>query len=209
MQTDKIHISELGEGAESLLDSSERYADYMKLGKKSALQLRLLCEETLGMLKEIVGTYDADIWIESNGDETEIHAELQTEMDREKRAKLLGVSSTGKNFLAKGIMGKIREVVELSLMEENISERMTDYDILQMGYANMPYDSMSMSKPFAGAYVWSLANYKNTIDEGREDDDKYKEAWDELEKSIIANIADDVKIGIKDYKVKMIISKKF
>jgi hypothetical protein len=36
-----------------------------------------------------------------------------------------------------------------------------------------------------------------------------KEAWDELEKSIVASIADDVSVYIKDSHVKIEITKKF
>ena len=36
-----------------------------------------------------------------------------------------------------------------------------------------------------------------------------KEAWDELEKSIIANLADDVLVGVRKDKVEILIIKKF
>ena len=35
------------------------------------------------------------------------------------------------------------------------------------------------------------------------------EAWDELEQSVVANIADEIKIGIADDSAEMIIYKKF
>jgi hypothetical protein len=36
-----------------------------------------------------------------------------------------------------------------------------------------------------------------------------REEWDELEKSIVANIADEVQISIRDTTVEMVIFKKF
>ena len=47
---------------------------------------------------------------------------------------------------------------------------------------------------------------KETV-QGRKTDDTIEE-WDELEKSIIANLADDVTVGINGNNVEMIITKK-
>ena len=40
---------------------------------------------------------------------------------------------------------------------------------------------------------WSLMEYRNNLNEARKDSSE----WDELEKSIIANIADEVKVWLK------------
>ena len=50
-------------------------------------------------------------------------------------------------------------------------------------------------------YTWSFNQYKENI--GKDD-----EHWDELEKSIVANLADDVQVGIMNDSVEMIIYKK-
>ena len=49
---------------------------------------------------------------------------------------------------------------------------------------------------------WSLNRYKNAAEENGEE-------WDELEASIIANLADDVIVGIKGSKVDITVKKKF
>ncbi len=206
MQTDKIHINNKGEGLSDVLEQAEKYSGYVGLDHRQSLQLRLMCEETIGMLRELAGEYDALFWIEGEKDESSLRLELQTEMDKEKRRKLLSVSSSGKNSMAKGIMGKIREVVELSLMEEDLSDNLTDYDILMMGMNSAAADPVDVTNPMAGYQIWSLIQYKDLV---REKKDSYQAEWDELEKSIIANLADDVQIGIRDYKVKMVIYKRF
>ena len=48
----------------------------------------------------------------------------------------------------------------------------------------------------------------NTIEE-KKDAGIALDEWDELEKSIIANIADDVSVGINKDMVEMIITKRF
>ena len=44
---------------------------------------------------------------------------------------------------------------------------------------------------------------------GAADSEEKKEAWDELEKSVITKIADDVIVGIKGRKVDIIVKKAF
>ena len=53
--------------------------------------------------------------------------------------------------------------------------------------------------------MWSFSRYIDTVDEAQVP----KEEWDELERSIVKNIADDVQISISDNTVEMIIKKKF
>lgn len=165
-----------------------------------------MCEETVGMLKELAGEFSGLFWIEGNKDQTSLRLELQTEMDKEKRSRLLSVSSSRKNEYAKGVMGKIRDVIELALMEDDLSDNVTDYDILMMGMNNAALDPASANNPMAGYQIWSLMEYRDLIKEKKE---AYEAEWDELEKSIIANLADDVRVGIRDEKVHIEIFKRF
>jgi hypothetical protein len=50
-------------------------------------------------------------------------------------------------------------------------------------------------------YAWSLQQYKEVSKEEKE--------WDELEKSIITSVADDVIVGVKGRKASIVIVKKF
>jgi hypothetical protein len=61
----------------------------------------------------------------------------------------------------------------------------------------------------ASAVVWSMALYKEDVQNHISENEKASEAWDELEKSIVANIADDVKVKIIGNDVEMIIIKSF
>ncbi len=51
-----------------------------------------------------------------------------------------------------------------------------------------------------------MQKYKNDVEAEKNDD---PEAWDELEKSIIANLADDVKVGVLKDKIELVVIKKF
>ncbi len=206
MQTDRIHINNRGEGLSDVLVQADKYAGYTGFDKKQAMRLRLMCEETIGMLKELAGEFEALFWIEDGKSGTSIRLELKTEMDKEKRSRLISLSTKKRNELAKGVMGKIRDVIELALMEDDLSDNLTDYDILMMGMNNAALDPSSASNPMAGYQIWSLMEYRDLVKEKKE---SYEAEWDELEKSIIANLADDVRVGIRDRKVDLELFKKF
>ena len=53
-----------------------------------------------------------------------------------------------------------------------------------------------------------MVDYKNRV-KNEAGDREATEAWDELERSIIANIADDVKVKILGNKVEIIVFKNF
>ena len=55
--------------------------------------------------------------------------------------------------------------------------------------------------------AWSLLSYKEDVD-GSSGEDK-DEAWDELEKSIIAKLADDVIVGVLNGKADITVKKSF
>ena len=56
-------------------------------------------------------------------------------------------------------------------------------------------------------YLWSLERYRAAMEKEKEQSPVVKEAWDELEKSIVASIADDVRVSVSGKKVELIIEK--
>ena len=72
------------------------------------------------------------------------------------------------------------------------------YDISTLFNAGVEY-----SVGLTPSYSWSLNKYRNVVK--KED----KEDWDELEKSIIANLADDVIVGVKGKQANIVVVKKF
>ena len=58
-------------------------------------------------------------------------------------------------------------------------------------------------------YTWSMRKYKSGIERNRDNSLEADEAWDQLEKSIIANIADEVRISMDGPSVEIIVFKKF
>ena len=81
-----------------------------------------------------------------------------------------------------------------------------DYD----GFAG-PYmlpDAFEHSTSPALDWEWSMRRYEDVLSARVEQDSAAREAWDELEKSVVKNVADDVKVAISGGYVEMIILKK-
>ena len=54
------------------------------------------------------------------------------------------------------------------------------------------------------SYLWRLEEYKISMNR-----EEQAEAWDELEKSVIASVADDVIVGVKGKRAEIVMIKKF
>ena len=204
MKTDVIEFTNKGDGIENVLTETERAAAYRGLTPKQALRLRLLAEEMTGMLRTLVGDERFRFWVESEGTAFSLHLLTQTVMTQKLREALLSTSSSGKNEAAKGFMGRIREI--FTVMSESYQPAGTE---MRYGYSYVDvtgYDASMDVSPNAALLAWSLKAYRDAVAENRE---KEPEKWDELEKSITAKLADDVKIFIRGNNVEMIIEKAF
>ena len=209
MNTDKIHVDEDGGNLESILEESDRLCEYEKYGPKDSMRLRLLAEETLGLVKGIAGEFDAYIWFEGDKKECRVCVRGRTEMTLSKHDELMAMSFTGKNTLAKGLLGKLREVVELTFMSPGDIQ-----NNVVLSYGSVPAFSESFSADTTMAFqmlqsnVWSLKQYRESLFDEKEGDDDAALAWDELEKSVIGNLADDVQIGINNGTVEITVIRK-
>ena len=211
MKTDTIKVYASGQGLEEALEETARFSDYEKLDPKTSLRLSLLAEETLCMVRAITEDFSADFWIENDDkDVVRIHLLAETIMDYYKKQELIAASTKKKNKASKGLMSKIRDIFEDSMYSFN------EVNDLQMVYGTAPivYGNMGMvdvSGMSSLAYLWSMEQYKNTLEELQDSEDQNpeaQEAWDELEKSIIANLADEVTVSVKGDEVEMIVEKK-
>ena len=192
MKTDVIVVSSNGSHMEEALVLADKVAAFKDLSKKNALHLRLLTEEAMGMLRSIAGTMDGEFWIEDDNGVYELHLRVQTPMDENKREQLLAASSTGVNEAERGFMGRIRAFFEPT-------------DGLPMYYVPMTGETPAMHS----AMMWSMVDYRDHLDlDLSRNRVGAKEAWDELEKSVVAHVADDVKVSIRGRTVEMTIIKK-
>ncbi len=188
MKSDVIVISGKEDRTEAVLTQTARVSAYQKLSYKSTLHLRLLAEEMMSMMRAIMGDVNGEFWIENKGKQYELHLHVKTAVDIQKREQLLSASTSGKNEAERGLMGKIRAFFE-------------PVQGVPM-YLNASPDGMGSEM------VWSMRAYQQQIQQYVEQNRAgAAEAWDELEKSVVAHVADDVKVSIFGRDVEMTIFK--
>lgn len=193
----------------TVLSEVEKVTAYNGLEDKKALRLRLLAEELCGMLPGLVENFSGEFWAENNGDDYKLHVELKADdMTLDLRDELISVSKSGKNDAAKGIMGKIRAVAETMLLAAFDPTNppplpggnFCDYHGYNIGFG---YIDPMMACEAGYEYSWSLCNYITAVEEKEED------AYAELERSIVAKLADDIIVGVRGKNVEIVVKKSF
>ena len=143
-------------------------------------------------------------WIDRQGSTFILHLKADDIiMNREVREELLSAATSGKNAAAKGFMGKLRDMV---------ASVMTPSAQVPSVLSGLSLGMMSTSSPVGenagmSSYIWSLKNYKEKLD-GNEDPELEEETED-LERSIVANLADEVLVSIVGSRVQVDITKTF
>ena len=198
MISDIISITSSGENLSVALDLSRRVAAYSDLTKKNALHLRLLAEEMLSMMRSITGEVKGKFWIEKEEDDYQLHLIVDSALSREKRQQLLGTSTTGKNEATRSLMGRLRD-----FLFRGVDDEIAAYNtsVLAAGSASDGFRPVT-------DWEWSLLRYQSALSDMKAEAPEAADAWDELEKSVVSHVADDVKISIKGFQTEMTISKK-
>ena len=196
MQSRVCKIEKGVKDLDAILSESERVALLNNLTKKQTLQLRLICEELDGMLPNIISDFDGDFWIEFENNVCKVNADITfAEYTAEKKKELVNLAKNKENAFAKGIVGKIRSALENYFLDKEVKNAWNMAGLFH--YAN------EMSVGIAPSSMWSLKQYKDLVKKEAQED------WDELEKSIIANLADDVIVGVKGRRANIVIIKEF
>ncbi len=198
-----VYKFEKGEASVSRISGEvHKVAAYNGLSHKQELRLNLLSEELLEMLPNLLCYGAGEFWIEAKGDDYELHFNLELDdvLPTIERERILAISSTGENAAAKGIMNKIRIAAEIMLANYAQTAGTTSIVYSESPYAF--YDMGMFSDPLDHTSVWSLSQYRDEAKQNTEE-------WDELEKSLVANLADDVVVGIIGSAVKITVKKSF
>ena len=196
MKTEKISINNRELGMAIALGMTEKLGAQQGLERKQILHLRLLAEELFSMLRSLTGEVDAEYWLEYEGKRFDIHMKSDVRLTDELRQQFLSASTSGENAAAKGVMGKLRVMIAEALVAK------PSVPAFSLGLVSAASPTAQVAG--ANAYQWSMEKYKAEVKK-RQDE----ESWDELEKSIVANIADEVSVRIIGANVEIIVSKAF
>ena len=162
------------------------------LSPKDSGCLRLLTEEMFSMCRELLDADVLDFEVKQEEGRYILRTVTKTRVKEEAREQFLSISSSGKNTANQGIKGILGAVLEMLSFEGT-----TDL------YG--PTWTYGMHAPGGGyACMWTLSQYIETAPK-----ENVKSEWDGMEKSIIANFADDVSIGVRSDKLEMTVTKTF
>lgn len=194
MKSDVIKVSGEGSQLEEALRTAAKVAVYNDLSVKNSLHLRLLTEEMMGMMRSITGESEGEFWIENEGPVHRLHLRVAAPSDLQRREQLVAASSSGKNEAYRGLMGKLRSFFEF-------------YDTSSLYSFYNPF-TLEGSAPLNGSMVWSMMEYRTLLEANRANQSEgAEEAWDELEKSVVSHVADDVKVSVRSDVAEMTIIK--
>ena len=198
MKTDVITVSSRGNRMEAALGQVDKVIAYKELSGKNALHLRLLAEEMMGLMRSVTGAGEGLFWIEEEDQEYRLHLQVRARLSEEKRERLLDVSSSGKNESAKGLMGRLRDFFDWG----------SDEDLATFTSPLLMPEAFEHTSSPVLDWEWSMRRYESALCAQMANDPAARDAWDELEKSVVKNVADDVKVYIRNGVVELVILKK-
>lgn len=203
MKTDLITIKSDLEGSDAAIQTTEKFAAYYGITGRNAMHLRLLTEETISMVNGILDEFCGTFWIESEKTKQGLVCRICLSADKQanqmQETQILSVSSSGRNENARGVMGRIREMIRRSLqMPTDADEKfLQDMSDAWLGTGSSGFSA-------ADSNYWSLQIYRKNLSSKKE---MQKDEWDELEKSIIAKLADEVKVWLNSDSTTVVIEK--
>ena len=95
-KTSELCISSVEESLVEALDIADGFIQRQNIDRKKAIRLRLLVEETIGLVRMMTGDFKAQFWIENEDDEYRIRLNATTNMNIDKKDRLLSLSTSGK-----------------------------------------------------------------------------------------------------------------
>jgi len=198
MKTDKLWISSTvrrqGDADEILRD----FADRNGITGRDSQYLRLLTEETLGMANQLLKDFDGEIWLETipSGYEINLEADVR-ESGAEKASPAVPPA---------GFMARIAELMNCSYVFEHVAEMPEDLAGMLPDYMSYGIRQEDESPAWAGR--WSLSAWRFSLQERQKADPGAALVLAELEKSIVARLADEVTVGIRGHRVRLVITRK-
>lgn len=194
MKTDECTLNGSRKDIEKALELVEKIAEYNGLSRKEMLQLRLLAEEILGMQAGIMGFAKGTFYMENKERVYNIYFHTELDEIHQLQDKFVEMSTSGENAAYSGFMGKIRYMIDNIQSNPGCGFYQADSsagDSMAYNYSLIDYDR-----------IWELSRYRRQVR-------KNMEQWDELEKSVVASIADELIVGARNNCVDMIVVKEF
>jgi hypothetical protein len=177
-RTEKYQALCTGENADEVLDGVEHFSWRMGCTQKENLQLRLLAEELLELVKNTTSRSKLEMTYTEKGRVCKIRTRIDSDLNGELREKINALAEKGKDSGAGGnggIISKLTSIAAKLLSSDNQVE----------------------------GRVWSMKEYINTVSDKEFPGpvEEREKALQEIETSIIANLADEITVKINPDEV--------
>lgn len=196
IRTDKLWVNSMIGRAEDVDEIINEFAEKMQMSDRVHLRMRLLVEETMGMARSSLKNFEGELWLE--GDNTGYRIILEADV-REHEYDVLPAVGTPTGFMA-----KIAEMLNCSYVFDDASALPDNLRKMLPNYIS--YGMVKADDTHVWAGEWSLVSYRYSL-EKNVGDPETELVFDELEKSIVAQIADNVTVGIYGQKIRLAIYK--
>ena len=199
IKTDRLWLSGVTPRVQDAGELVDEFARAAGIAPKDALRVTLLVEETVGMVRAMVDSFEAELWLEGDGASCAINLEARVRPDGQAERALPPPA---------GFMAKIGQLLRCGFIFEN-KESVPEF--LRNALPDRPSCGSEECSKEEGVILdqWSLSSYKASLLAGREHSPEAREALDELEQSVVASLADDVTVGIQGESIKLVITKTF
>lgn len=144
----------------------------------------------MGMTAKIIGNYNAAFWVETHQPVFKLHLELDMKLSPQDRKQILSVVPKDDPKKPMGIMDRIRLFFEHCVSSYEETGAYCASNGINMGEMGEMFSASTMS---GSTLTWSLNEYEDTLKE-----DRSSEPQDQLEQSIVASLADDILIKVKE-----------
>jgi len=177
---------------------AEAFVASLALDEGTSRRIRLLTEETLEMVKALVGAFDGRMWLDAGPADLRIHLAGTASVNLAREKELLSLSTEGVNRSVRGVTARLsqfirhhREYIDRLTHSAPGEEEGDDY--LYLREMDRGGDDVE----------WSMSEYRRILSEGGSATERRKAARDELEKSIVANLADELRVGVKGDQIRI------
>ena len=190
MKSDVVRVDGQSGDFSQALELAAKTAAGAQLNEKNSLQLQIMTEEMLSLVRSVVGGIKADYWIEHEDSAFELHLSTQIAMTQKKREQLIRSATSGQNDAAGSFLGKLRDILEKLVA---------------------PSETRQQSE-IQGQVLNALASHAvipKEMFEQLETTGIELPRWDGYEKSILQHVADHVRIGVRGKQVDIIVQKTF
>ena len=203
----KIAVGRNGAPISDAMDAAETFVGSLELDGKTSLRMRLLTEEVLERLRGMHEDFSGLFWLESDGRECRICIDGSAEVDIAAERSLVAVSSDGKNASVRGFTAKLTRFVQ---HHKVYLQRLNTLMSLGAGVGAEDYLYIGATHPsFEMTNVlWSMNDYKSFLFDEANAGEQVAADRDELEKSILGNLADDIQVGVKEDRVRITVIRK-